>query len=75
MRRFNVGDRVIVRTGRPGTVVGVIDRGEYARNLEAWRWLARAEGLIVLLDDGVFTHVREPEEDVRPLRGGPAKQH
>ena len=75
MKRFNVGDRVIVRTGKRGTVVGVIDRGEYARNLEAWRWLARAEGLIVLLDDGVFTHVREPEENVLPLRGRPAERH
>jgi hypothetical protein len=65
MARFIVGDRVELLSGGTGTVVGVIERREYARNLEAWRWSSLAGGLIVLLDDGVFTHVREPDFDVR----------
>ncbi len=65
MMRFSVGDRVALPTGARGTVVGVIDRQEYARNLEAWRWSSLTRGLLVLLDDGVFTHVREPDIDVQ----------
>jgi len=45
-------------------VVGVIERREFARNLEAWRWTSLSGGLIILQDDGVFTHVREPAYDV-----------
>ena len=67
MTNFSVGDRVALSAGGQGTVVGVIDRHEYARNLEAWRWSSLTQGLIVLLDDGVFTHVREPEIDLRRL--------
>jgi len=65
--RFSVGDRVALATGGEGTVVGVFDRQEYARNLEAWRWSSLTHGLLVLLDDGVFTHICEPEFDVRRL--------
>ena len=64
---FNVGDRVSMSAGATGTVVGIIERQEYARNLEAWRWKSLTRGLIVLLDDGMFAHVREPELDVRRL--------
>ena len=65
MTSFSVGDRVELSSGGTGTVVGVIDRREFAQNLEAWRWSSTTHGLIVLLDDGVFTHVREPELDLR----------
>lgn len=65
--RFNVGDRVAIAAGRTGTVVGVIERQEYARNLEAWRWSSLTRGLVVLLDDGMFAHVGEPDLDVRRL--------
>ena len=61
---FSVGDRVLLTSGAHGTVVGVIDRHEFARNLEAWRWASLSGGLIILQDDGVFTHVREPAFDV-----------
>lgn len=64
---FSVGDRVAMTAGRTGTVVGVIERQEYARNLEAWRWSSLTSGLIVLLDDGAFAHVSEPERSVRRL--------
>ena len=67
MMRISVGDRVALATGATGTVVGVIDRREFARNLEAWRWSSLTRGLIVLLDDGVFTHVGELEIDVQRL--------
>lgn len=67
MKRFSVGDRVALSAGGTGTVVGVIDRKEYARNLEAWRWSSLAQGLLVLLDDGMFTHIREPDFDVQRL--------
>ena len=67
MTRFSVGDRVALPTGATGTVVGVIDRQEYARDLETWRWSSLTRGLLVLLDDGVFTHVREPEVDVQRM--------
>jgi hypothetical protein len=66
MAHFAVGDRVELLSGDAGTVVGVIERREFARNLEAWRWSSIARGLIVLLDEGVFIHVREPGYDVRP---------
>ncbi len=69
MMRYSIGDRVELSTGAKGTVVGVIDRQEYARNLEAWRWSSLTQGLLVLLDDGVFTHVREPETAVQRLEG------
>lgn len=65
MTRFSVGDRVELLSGGTGTVVAVIERQEFARNLEAWRWSSLTRGLIVLLDDGIFTHVREPELDLR----------
>jgi hypothetical protein len=64
---FNVGDRVSMSAGATGTVVGIIEREEFARNLEAWRWKSLTRGLIVLLDDGMFAHVREPEIGVRRL--------
>jgi hypothetical protein len=64
---FNVGDRVAMSAGATGTVVGIIERQEYARDLEAWRWSSLTRGLIVLLDDGMFAHVREPDRDVRRL--------
>ena len=64
---FNLGDRVSMSAGATGTVVGIIERDEYARNLEAWRWKSLTRGLIVLLDDGMFAHVREPEVGVRRL--------
>jgi hypothetical protein len=64
---FNVGDRVSMSAGATGTVVGIIERQEYARNLEAWRWQSLTRGLIVLLDDGMFAHVREPDVGVRRL--------
>lgn len=64
---FDVGDRVTMMAGGTGTVVGIIERNEYARNLEAWRWSSLSRGLIVLLDDGMFAHVREPDLDVRRL--------
>jgi hypothetical protein len=67
VRRFSVGDRVELSAGEIGTVVAIIDRKEYARNLEAWRWSSSADGLLVLLDDGVFAHIRDPESDVRWL--------
>lgn len=67
MMRFSVGDRVATSTGGKGTVVGVIDNQEYARNLEAWRWSSLTQGLIVLLDDGVFIHIRKPEIDLQRL--------
>jgi hypothetical protein len=67
LMHFNVGDRVAISAGGTGTVVGIIERHEYARNLEAWRWSSLARGLIVLLDDGLFAHVREPDLDVRRL--------
>jgi hypothetical protein len=66
--RFHVGDRVSVARGT-GTVVGVLERREYARDLEAWRWFPAARGLIVLLDDGHFIHVGEPAVSVRRLSG------
>ena len=61
MIRFNVGDRVEISSGGIGTVVGVIDRHEFARNLESWRWASLTEGLLVLLDDGAFAHVQKSE--------------
>jgi hypothetical protein len=64
--RFHVGDRVAVARGT-GTVVGVLDRGEYARDLETWRWSSLPTGLIVLLDDGRFVHIGEPDDGVRRL--------
>ncbi|HUO71939.1 MAG TPA: hypothetical protein VMU39_14290 [Solirubrobacteraceae bacterium] len=64
MMLFSVGDRVTLTSGAHGTVVGVIERREFARNLEAWRWTSLSGGLIILQDDGVFTHVREPAYDV-----------
>jgi hypothetical protein len=64
---FNVGDRVSISAGATGTVVGIIEREEFARNLEAWRWKSLTRGLIVLLDDAMFAHVREPEVGVRRL--------
>jgi preprotein translocase subunit YajC len=67
MMRINVGDRVTLSSGATGTVVGVIDRQEFARNLEAWRWSSFTRGLIVLLDDGVFTHVGESDIDAQLL--------
>ena len=67
MMRISVGDRVALLTGATGTVVGVIERQEFARNLEAWRWSSFPRGLIVLLDDGVFTHVAEPDVDAQLL--------
>jgi preprotein translocase subunit YajC len=65
MTQFTVGDRVTLSGGATGTVVGVIERREFAKNLEVWRWASLAKGLIVLQDDGVFTHVRAPLFDVR----------
>lgn len=65
MTRYHVGDRLKLFSGDSGTVVGVIERQEYARNLEAWRWSALSQGLVVLLDDGAFSHIREPDFDVR----------
>jgi hypothetical protein len=67
LMHFDVGDRVAMAAGGTGTVVGIIVRNEDARNLEAWRWSSLTRGLIVLLDDGMFSHVREPELDVRRL--------
>ena len=64
---FNVGHRVATSDGMTGTVVGVIERHEYARNLEAWRWQSLTGGLIVLSDDGVFAHVREADVVLRRL--------
>ena len=64
MARFNVGDRVAMSAGGTGTVVAIIERQEYARNLEAWRWSSLTRGLVVLRDDGMFAHVREPDFDV-----------
>jgi hypothetical protein len=66
--RFHLGDRVSLAR-ETGTVVGVLERGEYARDLEVWRWSRAARGLIVLLDDGRFIHVGEPAVSVRPLSG------
>ncbi len=60
MIAFHVGDRVTLHSGERGTVVGIIERGEYARDLETWRWASLTEGAIVLLDEGAFTHVHQP---------------
>lgn len=65
MTRYHVGDRLQLVSGESGTVVGVIERQEYARNLEAWRWSSLVQGLVVLLDGGAFSHLREPDFDVR----------
>jgi hypothetical protein len=65
MTLYSVGDRVEMQSGGVGTIVGVIERQEYARNLETWRWSSLAQGLIVLLDDGVFAHIREPDLELR----------
>ena len=65
MTDFQVGDRVTLRSGARGTVVGIMERGEYARDLDIWRWASSAEGVIVLLDAGVFAHVREPQLALR----------
>ena len=65
MADYQVGDRVTVRSGARGRVVGIIERGEYARNLEVWRWTSLTEGVIVLLDEGVFAHVRKPQFELR----------
>jgi len=70
VRQFSVGDRVALATGGTGTVVANIDRKEYARNLEAWRWSSLPGGLVVLLDDGMFIPIREPEADIRRLGEG-----
>ena len=70
MTRVTVGDRVTLPSGEAGTVVGVIERQEYARNLEFWRWSSFADGIIVLLDSGTFTHVQEAEVGV-PRRPEP----
>ena len=65
MTDFQVGDRVTLPSGTRGTVVGIMERGEYARDLEIWRWASSVEGVIVLLDAGVFAHVRKPQLDMR----------
>ena len=65
MTAFQVGDRVTLTSGAQGTVVGIIERGEYARDLEVWRWTSLTEGVIVLLDEGVFAHVRQPQFELR----------
>ena len=65
MTYFRVGDRAILPSGARGTVVGIIERGEYARELEVWRWASLTEGVIVLLDEGVFAHVPRPQFDLR----------
>ena len=65
MTAFQVGDRVTLTSGAQGTVVGIIERGEYARDLEVWRWTSLTEGVIVLLDEGVFAHVRKPQFELR----------
>lgn len=75
MTHYRVGDRLQLVSGETGIVVGVIERQEYARNLEAWRWASLTRGLILLLDGGAFTHIREPDFDVRPHPSSLAAPH
>jgi hypothetical protein len=65
---YRLGDRVALPSGARGTLVGILERGEYARDLDAWRWASLTDGVIVLLDEGVFTHVRDPQRDLRRAR-------
>ena len=75
MIAFHVGDRVVLSSGEPGTIVGIIERAEYARDLETWRWASLSEGAIVLLDGGAFTHVHQPHLKLRrsPVEGSRAQ--
>ena len=58
--RYTLGERIVLLAGETGTIVGIIDRHEYAHGLETWKWQALATGLIVLLDSGAFTHLPSP---------------
>ena len=66
MTDFHLGGRVILTSGARATIVGIIERGEYARDFEVWRWISLTEGLIVLLDEGTFVHVRKPQFELNP---------
>jgi hypothetical protein len=48
-----IGDGVTLRQSRPGTVVGVIERGEFAAGLDASRRKDLFHGRIVLCGDGL----------------------
>ena len=67
---FQIGDRVTLRQDRRGTVVGVIERGEFAADVDASRWRDHYEGLIVRMSDGLHIHVQSPETMVTAWSGG-----
>lgn len=67
---FQIGDRVTLAWGGEGTVVGVIERDEYARDVEASRWAGQSEGIIVRMPDEFYIHVRTPETVVTAWSGG-----
>jgi len=54
MRSDHAGDPVRLVDGRSGTVVSVIERGEYAAGLDTWRWAHERAGLVIPLGGWKF---------------------
>jgi hypothetical protein len=55
---FKVGDLVRWHRGE-GTVVGIIERGEFSESESAHRWRALQKGVLVRSDDGDMHHFRD----------------
>jgi len=68
---LNVGDRVWLPRVGHGTVVGLIERGEYAAGLKPDGWNSLRKGVLVQLADGMLCHIREPEFVLQRVRAGP----
>lgn len=55
-RRFDVGDPVVTERGEHGTVVGIIERAEYASRELEHRFAPLRRGIVVQTPDGEISH-------------------
>ena len=67
-----VGDRVR-HAGRLGSIVAVIDRGEYAENFPSAEWSNYQRGFIVKDDSGELYMYDVADEDLELLRSAIGK--
>lgn len=67
---LSVGDRVELPQGGSGTVVGVIERGEYGAGLSRGAWNQLSQGVLVKPDCGPIVHFREPLIQLKRLPVG-----
>jgi hypothetical protein len=71
---IRLGDSVLASGTAPGTVVCVIERGEFTPDFPAAQWAYLERGFMVLEADGTLIHYEHPISDLRFLSraSGPA---